>query len=77
MSTIQNLRKSLDRNRGLFAMWEGVASLGLSLPLSPPPVSYLQRGWAGSSLEFLSPFVLRMAGNVFGPVNFLSCYLTV
>ena len=22
---------------GLFAMWEGVASLGLSLPLSPPP----------------------------------------
>ena len=31
------LRKSLDRNRGLFAGWEGVASLGLSLPLSPPP----------------------------------------
>ena len=31
------LRKSLDRNRGLFARWEGVASLGLSLPLSPPP----------------------------------------
>ena len=30
------LRKSLDRNRGLFAGWEGVASLGLSLPLSPP-----------------------------------------
>ena len=30
------LRKSLDRNRGLFAVWEGVASLGLSLPLSPP-----------------------------------------
>ena len=29
------LRKSLDRNRGLFAGWEGVASLGLSLPLSP------------------------------------------
>ena len=30
------LRKSLDRKRGLFARWEGVASLGLSLPLSPP-----------------------------------------
>ena len=51
-------------------MWEGVASLGLSLPLSPPPASYLQRGWAGSSLEFLSPFVLRTAGGVFRPVNF-------
>ena len=52
------LRESSDRTRGLFAGWEGVASLGLSLPLSPPPASYLQRGWAGSSLEFLSPFVL-------------------
>ena len=30
------LRDSSDRNRGLFAGWEGVASLGLSLPLSPP-----------------------------------------
>ena len=64
------LRKSSDRTRGLFAGWEGVASLGLSLPLSPPPASYLQRGWAGSSLEFLSPFVLRTAGGVFPPVNF-------
>ena len=52
------LRKSSDRTRGLFAGWEGVASLGLSLPLAPPPASYLQRGWGGSSLEFLSPFVL-------------------
>ena len=51
-------------------MWEGVASLGLSLPLSPPPASYLQWGWAGSSLEFRSPFVLRTAGSVFPPVNF-------
>ena len=64
------LRKSLDRNRGLSAGWEGVISLGLSLPLSPPPASYLQRGWGGSSLEFLSPFVLRTAGGVFRPVNF-------
>ena len=31
------LRKSLDRNQGLFAMWEGVVSLGLSLPLFPSP----------------------------------------
>ena len=31
-----SLRKSLDRKRGLFAGWEGVTSLGLSLPLSPP-----------------------------------------
>ena len=64
------LRKSLDRNRGVFAGWEGVASLGLSLPLSPPPASYLQRGWGCSSLEVLSPFVLRTAGGVFRPVNF-------
>ena len=64
------LRKSLDRTRGLFAGWEGVASLGLSLPLAPPPASYLQRGWGGSSLEFLSPFVLRTAGGVFRLVNF-------
>ena len=64
------LRKSSDRNPRLFAGWEGVASLGLSLPLGPPPASFLQRGWAGSSLGFLSPFVLRTAGGVFQPVNF-------
>ena len=64
------LWKSLDRTPRLFAGWEGVASLGLSLPLAPPPASYLQRGWGGSSLEFLSPFVLRTAGSVFWPVNF-------
>ena len=58
-------------------MWEVVASLGLSFPLSPPHASYLQRGWAGSSLEFLSSFVLRTAGSVFRPVNFLPCYPTV
>ena len=63
-------------------MWEGMPSLGPSLPLPLSPASYLLRGWAGpppasTSLEFLSPFVLQMAGSVFGPVNFLSCYLTV
>ena len=57
--------------------WEGVASLGLSFPFAPPPASYLQRGWAGSSLEFLSPFVLRTAGGVFRPVNFFSRSPTV
>ena len=64
------LRKSLDRNPGLFAPWEGVASLGLSLPLSPPRCLLPPEGMAGSSLEFLSPFVLRTAGGVFRPVNF-------
>ena len=64
------LRKSLDRNPRLFAGWEGAASLGLSLPLAPPPASFLQRGWGGSSLEFLSPLVLRTAGSLFRPVNF-------
>ena len=48
----------------------GAASLGLSFPLAPPPASYLQRGWGGSSLEFLSPFVLQTAGGVFRLVNF-------
>ena len=37
--------------------------------LAPPPASYLQRGWGGSSLEILSPFVLRTASGVFRPVN--------
>ena len=64
------LGNSLDRNRGLFAGWEGVASLRLSLPLSPPPCLLPPAGMAGSSLEFLRPFVLRTAGSVFGPVNF-------
>ena len=38
------LRKSLDRTRGLFAGWEGVASLGLSLPLAPAPCLLPQAG---------------------------------
>ena len=45
-----------------------MVSLGLSFPLAPPPASYLQWGWGGSSLEFLSPFVLRTAGGVFSPL---------
>ena len=66
------LRKSSDRTRGPFAGWEGVASLGLSLPLALPPASCLQRGWGGSSLQFLSPLVLRTTGGVFQLVNFSS-----
>ena len=49
------LRKSLDRTRGLFAGWEGVASLGLSLPLAPPPASFLQRGWPALLWSFSVP----------------------
>ena len=60
----------LDRNRGLFAGWEGVASLGLSLPLAPPPASFLQRGWGGSSLEFLSPLCFANRRGVVQLVNF-------
>ena len=63
------LRKSFYRNQGLFAVWDRVASLGC-LPLSPPPCLLPPAGMAGSSLEFLSPFVLRTAGGVFRPVNF-------
>ena len=55
---------------GLFSVWEGMPSLGLSLPLSPAPCLLSPAGMAGSSLEFLSPFVLRTAGGVFRPVNF-------
>ena len=43
---------------------------GWVCPFPLPPASYLQQGWAGSSLEFLSPFVLRTAGGVFGQVNY-------
>ena len=63
------LRKSSDRNRGLFAMWEGVASLGLSLPpfssLLPPTSS----GDGAVLLWSFSVSVLRTAGGVFQLVN--------
>ena len=58
-------------------MWEWVASLGLSLPLSPPPCLLPPAGMDRLFLEFLIPFVLRTAGSVFGLVNFLPCYPTV
>ena len=64
------LRKSLDRNWGPVCSVGGGGFSGAVCPFPLPPASYLQRGWAGSSLEFLSPFVLRTAGGVFWPVNF-------
>ena len=48
---------------------------GRVCPFPLPPASCLQRGWAGpqqasSSLDLLRPFVLRMAGSVFGQLIF-------
>ena len=87
MSTIQNLRRSLVRNWRPVCSAVGDAFLGAKpapCPFPLPPASCLQQGWAGpqpasSSLDLLRPFVLRTAGSVFGPVNFLSLsrYLTV
>ena len=64
---------------GLFAVRQGLRSSGPSLPLSPPCCLQSPRGWAGpqpagSSLHLLGPFVLRTAGSVFRPVNFLSLF---
>ena len=88
MSTIRNLRKSSVRT------WRPVCSLVgdavSGAEFAPFPSPCLWRGWADappatSSLELLSPFVLRTACSVFGQVNFLSllrshslsCYLTL
>ena len=75
MSTIQNLRKSLVRN------WRPVCSLVGDAPFPYPVPPASGGGWASppqasSSLEFLSPFVLRTASSVFRPVNFLSLSLS-
>ena len=56
----------------------GLLSLGPSLPLPPPP----SQGWdcpqlASSSLELLTPFVLRMAGSEFQPFISLSLSLAI
>ena len=55
----------------------GCGPWGRACPFPLPPASNLQWGWASpqpasSSLDLLRPFVLRTAGSVFGPVNFLS-----
>ena len=63
------LRESSDRTRGLFARWEGVASLGLSLPLAPPrcllPPAGMGRLFSGVSQSLC--FANRRG--VFRPVN--------
>ena len=65
------LRKSSDRNRGPVCWVGGGGFSGAEfVPFPLPAASYLQWGWGGSSLEFLSPFALRTAGGVFWPVNF-------
>ena len=86
MSTIQNLRKSLVGNWRPVCSWVGGAvSAAEFAPFPYPLLPASGEGWAGpaasSSLELLSPFVLRMAGSVFvfRLVNCLSlsCYPTV
>ena len=82
MSTIQNLRKSLVRNWRPVCSVVGDAVFGArACPFPLPPASCLRRGWpvlqpVSSSLDLLRPFVLRTAGSVFGPVNFLSLLLS-
>ena len=46
MSTIQNLRKSLDRNWRPVCSVGGDAFSGAEFAPSPPPASYLRQGWA-------------------------------
>ena len=78
MSTIQNLRRSLIRNWRPVCSAVGMRSLGLNLPLSPPPYLLPPAGLGRSvACELFSglahgPFVLRLAGSVFGLVNLLS-----
>ena len=77
MSTIENLRKSLVRNWRPLCSAVGDAVLGAEpapFPSPLPPAS----GGAGpvrsqlAPLDLLGPIVLRTAGSVFGPVNYLS-----
>ena len=77
--TIQNLRRSLNRDWRPACSAVGARSSGPSLPLSSTPCLQSPRGWAGpqpagSSLHLLGPFVLRTAESVFGLVNFLSLF---
>ena len=57
---------------GRFAVWEGAASLGLSLLLSPPPcllpLAGMGRLFSGVSQSLC--FANRTTGSVFWPVNF-------
>ena len=64
------LRKSSDRNRGLFAGWEGVASLGLSLSLFPPPCLLPPVGMGRLFSGVSQSLCFVNHHGVFGPVNF-------
>ena len=66
------LRKSSDRNRGLFAAWVGVASLGLSLPL-PLPLPPTSSGDGAALLwSFSVPLFCEPPAVCSGPSIFLS-----
>ena len=79
MSTKQNLRRSLIRNWRPVCSAVGDAVFGAEpapFPSPLPPASG-RAGLARSQLgplDLLGPFVLRRAGSVFGPVNFLSLF---
>ena len=65
------VRKSLDRNQGPVFCVGGGGFSGAEFALFPSPLLPTSSGTIeGSSLEFLSPFVLRTAGSVFQLVNF-------
>ena len=64
------LRKSSDRNPGPVCRVGGGGFSGAAFAPFPSPCLLPPAGMAGSSLEFLSPFVLRTAGSVFPTVNF-------
>ena len=66
------LRKSLDRNRGLFAVWERVSSLGLSLPLSPPPCLLPPAGMGQLFSGVSQSLCFANRRGVFRPVNLSS-----
>ena len=64
------LRKSLDRNRGPVCWVGGGGFSGAEFAPFPSPCLLPPAGMAGSSLEFLTPFVLQTAGGVFGRLIF-------
>ena len=63
------LRKTLDRNQACWVGGGGFPGAEFAPFPSPLPPSSSGDG-PGSSLEFLSPFVLRTTGGVFRLVNF-------
>ena len=82
MSTIQNLRKSLVGNWRPVCSVVGDAVFGAEFAPFPSPLPPASGGagpvcsWL-APLDLLRPFVLRTAGSVFGPVDFLSLSFAV